>query len=176
MAYYKQEAGEKVYRQFSEGVESTLDADVELIPNVDYNRDEVYKFAGLGSMFNGTYRFRKIVHEITPSGYTVTASARMVYDASGNFVEDGYQPGENISKPKTKDKAPTKAKTDVTHTVKEGETLWSIAGKVTKNASDWSEIEKANHKTLVARDSRNANGQGKFIYPGMVIKIPGHLL
>lgn len=172
MAYYKHATTEKTFAQFVEKNESTLDAEFLLIPNVDYQRDEVYKVEGVGKMFEGTYRFRKISHSITPEGYTVAASGRMVYDAYGNFVEDGYQAGEGTGKKK----ANTKVKADKNYVVKLGDTLWDIAKAFSGNPFDWVDIEKANREKLVARDKRNASDTGHWIYPGQSLIIPGIML
>lgn len=106
MAFHKHEVTEKTYKKIAKKADMMLEADIQLVPNVDYSRDETYKIAGVGSMFNGTYRFRKLSYSIDESGLSITAVARMVRDASGNFVEDGYQKGEEV---KGKELAPTKA-------------------------------------------------------------------
>jgi LysM repeat protein len=172
MGYYRHETMEKAYNKFSEKEDAILEGTVELAPHQEYVRDSVYQLGGLGSMFDGMYRFKKVTHTIDPSGYTVSAEARMVYDRKGNFVEGGYQAGKAPAKPKV----PVKTKGDKAYTVKSGDTLWDIAKKYCKSALDWKGIEKANHAVLVARDKRNKNGAGHWIYPGQKLKIPGSLL
>jgi nucleoid-associated protein YgaU len=172
MGYYRNEPKEKAYNKFSEKEGAILNADVELAPHEEYSRDNVYKLEGLGSMFNGTYRFKKVVHTISPSGYTVNAQARMVYDSKGNFVEGGYKTAPKPKKPK----APVKTRNDLTYVVRSGDTLWGIASRKCKSPLDWKAIEKANHAKLVARDSRNASDTGHWIYPSQKLIIPGHLL
>lgn len=175
MAFHKHDTVNKTYEKFVEKSESILEAEVELIPNVDYSRDEAYKLAGLGVMFNGTYRFRKLSYNITSSGLSIRATARMVYDTSGNFVEDGYQKGE-VFKEAKKPTVATKVKADKNYTVKSGDTLSAIAQKMTGNASDSDAIAKANSSLLISKNKKNADGKGNYIYPGQVLKIPGILL
>lgn len=174
MGYYKHETVEKAYNKFSEKEEAILVADIELAPHQEYDRDNVYNLAGLGSMFDGTYRFKKVIHTINAGGYFVNAEARMVYDIRGNFVEGGYTNG--TSNAPSKPKAPLTTMGDKTHTVVSGDTLWAIAKKYCKSALDWKAIEKANHAMLVARDKRNNGDLGHWIYGGQRIIIPGHLL
>lgn len=168
MGYYKNEPIEKAYNRFSEKEDAILTATIQLAPHQEYDRDNVYKLTGLGSMFNGTYRFTKVVHTINPQGYFVEAEARMISGNKGSYVEEG-------SKNK-KPKEQVKTKKDMTYTVKRGDTLWEIAKKYCKSPLDWKEIEKANHELLVGRDKRNAKDLGHFIYPGQKIRIPNYLL
>ena len=168
MGYYQHETAEKSYARFSEKEDNILTATIQLAPHQEYSRDYVYKLEGLGSMFNGTYRFTKVTHTINPQGYTVEAEAKMIYDNWGRNVEKGYK---NV-----KPKAPLKKKKDMVYTVRAGDTLWGIAKNYCKSPNDWKEIEKYNHAPLVKRDKRNANSQGHWIYPGMKIVIPGHVL
>lgn len=173
MGYYKSEPIEKAYNRFSEKEDAILTATIQLAPHQEYDRDNVYKLTGLGSMFNGTYRFTKVVHTINPQGYFVEAEARMIHDNKGTHVEGGYK---NKKPKEKKPKEPVKTKKDMIYTVKSGDTLWEIAEKYCKSPLDWKEIEKANHALLVRRDKRNAKDSGHFIYPGQKIRIPSHLL
>lgn len=166
MAYYRNEPAEKAYNVFSEKVDAILVASVSLAPHQEYDRDTFYNFKGLGSMFDGKYRLKKVVHTINTGGYFVEAEARMAYDIKGNPVEGGYK----------KAKAPTNKKADKTYVVKSGDTLWGIASRLCKSALDWKDIEKANHKLLVSRDKRNASDLGHWIYPGQKLTIPGSIL
>ena len=168
MGYYKNEPIEKAYNRFSEKEDAILTATIQLAPHQEYDRDNVYKLTGLGSMFNGTYRFTKVVHTINPQGYFVEAEARMIYDSKWVYVEDVYK--------NKKPKAPVKTKKDKIYTVKKGDTLWGIAKKYCKSPLDWKEIEKANHSLLARRDKRNAKDLGHWLYPGKKIRIPSHLL
>lgn len=175
MAYYKNEPAEKAYNVFSEKVDAILVATVNLAPHQEYDRDTFYNFRGLGSMFEGKYRLKKVVHTINAGGYFVEAEARMAYDIRGNAVEGGYKKSNTPAAPK-KAKAPTTKKSDKTYVVKSGDTLWGIASKLCKSPLDWKDIEKENHKLLVSRDKRNASDLGHWIYPGQKLVIPGELL
>lgn len=56
------------------------------------------------------------------------------------------------------------------YTVKQGDSLWSIAQKLLGQGSRYGEIYQQN-KTVI--DQRNGKGQNKYqIYPGQVLKIP----
>lgn len=173
MGYYKSEPMEKAYNRFSEKEDAILTASIQLAPHQEYGRDNVYRLTGLGSMFNGTYRFTKVVHTINPQGYFVEAEARMISDNKGSYVEEGYK---NKKYKDRKAKEPVKTKKDMIYTVKSGDTLWKIAEKYCKSPLDWKEIEKANHALLAGRGKRNAKDLGNCIYPGQKIKIPNHLL
>lgn len=173
MGYYRGQTTEKVYAEFTEKNESILDAEMTLAPHIDYLQGENYAIKGVGSMFEGVYRLRKVVLNIDPSGFSVSASARMVYDKFGNFVEDGYQDNEM---PNRKTPAPVKTTPNRTYTVVKGDTLWGIAKRLTGNPYDWVEIEKENHNLLVSRDRRNATDAGRWIYPGQILVIPGRIL
>lgn len=175
MAFHKHETENKTYEKFVERADSVLEAEMELIPTIDYSKDEAYNIAGVGGIFSGTYRLKKLNYNITPTGITVSATGVMIYDSYGNKVDDGYQKGEVATQPK-KDTAPVKVKADTTYTVKPGQTLSDIAMDITGNANDWKEIEKANKEMLVSRDNRNANDRGNWIYPNQVLKIPGILV
>ena len=58
------------------------------------------------------------------------------------------------------------------HTVSGSDTLWSIATKYYSDGNQWTKIWEANKDTLIARDSRNANDPGHWIYDGQVLTIP----
>jgi nucleoid-associated protein YgaU len=175
MGYYRSEPVEKAYNVFTEKADQVCVADIELIPNEIFTRDNVYKIQGVGSMFEGTYRFKKVIHLINTSGYTSHAEARMVYDKRGNFIEGGYTATANNNTP-AKDPAPVTTRNDMQYTVKSGDTLSAIARTYCHSTNDWRAIEAANHAMLVARNSRNASDLGHWIYPGMVITIPNSLL
>jgi nucleoid-associated protein YgaU len=175
MGYYRNEPVEKAYNVFAEKDDQQLVADIELMPNHVYSRDDVYKLTGLGSMFDGTYRLTNIIHTINTSGYSVHATARMVYDKRGVFVEGGYTATANNNTP-VKDPAPTTSRQDMKYTVKSGDTLSAIAQRYCHSTSDWRAIEAANHAMLVARNSKNATDLGHWIYPSQVLTIPSALL
>lgn len=174
MGYYRHENLEKSYKLFAEKADSALTASLDLAPHKEYDRDNVYKLKGLGSMFDGTFRMTRVVHTINPSGYTVNADVRMVYDMKGNFVET--KTSTSSQNAPAKPQAPVQTKGDKAYTVVSGDTLWGIAKRFCKSPLDWKAIEKANHSILVARDKRNANGAGHWIYPGQKLSIPGTLL
>lgn len=154
MAYYRHETTEKTYNRFTEKQDDVLDATIELATHLAYERDGLFKIAGVG-VFEGTYRFKKTTFTINPSGFTVSADARMVWDSKGNPVENGYKPAPPTSSKPAKPKETPKKVPSKDYVVKSGDTLSAIAKRLCKNVSDWKKIEEANRSMLVARDKRN---------------------
>jgi hypothetical protein len=75
-------------------------------------------------------------------------------------------PGQTASTPT--------AKSHKTYTVKTGDTLWTIAAKpdVYGSGDQWRKIWNANSDALIARDSRNKQNPGAYLYAGQVLVIP----
>jgi nucleoid-associated protein YgaU len=58
------------------------------------------------------------------------------------------------------------------YTVKTGDTLWGIASAQLGNGDRWTELWELNKTALIERDSRNATSKGRWVYPGMVLRLP----
>lgn len=62
-----------------------------------------------------------------------------------------------------------------TYTVKQGDTLWSIAQKVTGSGSNWGGILSANKDIIEAmakKNGKSSSENGHWIYPGVTLTIP----
>ena len=76
MAYYKYQTEGKTANRLKEKKNQKVEGTIELAPNVAYNVNDIYTLQGLGQVFNGDYRFKKITKRIeVGSGMTVTADA-----------------------------------------------------------------------------------------------------
>ena len=73
MAYYKYRTQGKTQKHFKEKDDQKLEGTVELAPNVSYKIQEVYTFEGLGGVFDGNYRIKKITRRIDTGGFFVSA-------------------------------------------------------------------------------------------------------
>lgn len=61
------------------------------------------------------------------------------------------------------------------YTVKKGDSLWKISKKFYKKGSQWKKIYNANKSTIekaAKKHKRKSSSNGKYIYPGTVLKIP----
>lgn len=60
------------------------------------------------------------------------------------------------------------------YTIKRGDSLWSIAAKpeVYGRGESWTKLWEANREMLIERDKRNVSSNGKYTYPGQVLRIP----
>jgi LysM repeat protein len=87
-----------------------------------------------------------------------------------------------LPKPPEKKNAPNKptgAKSDSEvkgeyYTVKNGDSLWSIAAKKTVygRGDDWTKLWEANKDQLIKRDKRNVANPGKYLYSGQSLRVP----
>lgn len=59
-----------------------------------------------------------------------------------------------------------------THTLANGESLWSVAAKYYGSGNHWRKIWNANSEALIARDARNKKKPGGHVYPGQSLIIP----
>lgn len=72
-------------------------------------------------------------------------------------------------------KRTTKKATQKKHTIKKGDTLWSISKKYLKAGNKWKTIYNANKSTIekaAKKHGKKSSSNGKWIYPGTVLKIP----
>lgn len=160
MGFYKHEVTEKTWDKFAETDEKILEATISIAPHADIERDRAYEITGVGKMFGGTYRFKRVTHTFTPGDYSVDVDARMVFDSKGRYVENGAAKATAPVKKEEPKKVPDKA-----YTVSKGDNLWNIAKKFCKKATDCWEIAKFN-------GIKNPD----LIYPNQKINIPSHLL
>lgn len=163
MAYYNYQTEGKTATNFKEKAEQRLEGTVELAPNVNYNLEDVYKFKGLGKVFDVTYKIKKLTKKINLSGMTVSAEVTELV----KYIAPPPVPVE---------KAPVKTKGDKYITVKRGDTLSQLSLTHTGKVNNWKAIEEANRKLIVGRDARNKFDRGHWIYPNQRILIPGYLL
>ena len=75
MAQYKYQTEGKTANRLKEKNNQTVEGEINLAPNVAYNINDIYDLHGLGSAFNGDYRFKKVTKRIEVTGMTVTATA-----------------------------------------------------------------------------------------------------
>lgn len=73
MSYYKYRTEGKALNNFKEKTDQTLEASIELAPNVKYNLHDKYNIQGVGEVFEGQYQVKKITKRIEVTGMTVTA-------------------------------------------------------------------------------------------------------
>ena len=69
----------------------------------------------------------------------------------------------------------SKTSTQKKHTVKKGDTLWSIAKKYYGSGTKWEKIYKENDTTIekaAQKHGKKSSNKGHWIYPGTVLKIP----
>lgn len=62
-----------------------------------------------------------------------------------------------------------------THTIKSGDTLWSIAEQKTGSGSNWTQIYNANKdiiETTAKKKGKSSSNNGWLIYPGVTLTIP----
>lgn len=146
---------DKKENKFAEKERHLLEGTVVLAPHNAYKPDNVYKFIGLGSVFDGHYKIIKVIHLISASGYEVSAEVVKV-----------PAPKAPAPAPKAKPKAPTKKKPDKVITVKKGDNLWTICQNNCKKPNPYKAVAKANG---LAND-------GRLIFPNQKITIPSNYL
>lgn len=73
MATYNYQTQGKTAANFKAKSDQKVEGTLELAPNVDYNVQEVYSLHGLGKVFDGKYRIKKLTKRVDISGMSVTA-------------------------------------------------------------------------------------------------------
>lgn len=164
MALYDYQVTGKKPSDMSMMEDGLLEADVELSPNINYIPMAVYFLKGVTSLYEGFYQLTALNIAISEGTFTVT----------GKMVLIDYKE-ENTSVINANN-ANVKSVNGIKVTIKQGDTLYSIANKYCKNSSYYSKIANDNAGVLIARDSRNKNKLGDFIHAGTVIEIKGEYL
>ena len=157
MGFEQRELDEKTYKDYVERLEDILEADVSLMPDTSYHANDSYLLQGLGEVFDGVYRIRRVEHLISPDGYEVNTSMRMTFDHKGTPSKDIERGKDNSPK-----KAGVTTKDELVYTVKSGDNLWNICKAYCGNGSLFKTIAKIN----------GLNDPSE-IYPGDKLKIPG---
>ncbi|MBO8161161.1 MAG: LysM peptidoglycan-binding domain-containing protein [Thermosipho sp. (in: Bacteria)] len=130
-----------------------LQGTLQVIPSAKYTAKKNYVLKGLGAVFDGTYYVKQCTHRITRSGgYTVTM--KVIKN------ELGGSSSSNINKETTRKQKyeNTDVYSDITYTVKSGDTLWKIA--------------KINNTTIDAIVKLNNITNPNLIITGQKLKIP----
>lgn len=171
MALYRYQVEGRTEKDFKEKADQTIEADIQVEPSVFYSVGEIHDVIGVGGIFEGGYKIKNVHHVMNKSGFATTLKATRVRNLLGKTTSVNKAVSSN-----GKEKAQMKKIPDKKHTVKKGDTLSKIALKYTGSANNWKKIEEYNRSKLIARDKRNSNSKGHWIYPGMELIIPGEIL
>jgi hypothetical protein len=150
MALYQPVKVSKSVNDFSPEKEFITEATLDLMPDAKYTVDSAYRVTGVGGAFSGVYKFKKVTHLFTKSGYGVTVEAEKV-----PIPAPAPAP---VKKPVAKPKV---AK-EIRHKVVPGDNLWDILERYNKNPTKFNQLARINN-------IKNAHK----IYPGQIIVIPG---
>lgn len=161
MALYDYQVTGKKPSDMSMMEDGLLEADVELAPNINYIPMAVYYLKGVTSLYEGYYQLTALNIAISEGTFTVSGKVVLI-----DYKEDNT----------TVSNANVKSVNGIKVTIKQGDTLYSIASKYCKSSSYYSKIANDNAGVLIARDSRNKNKLGDFIHAGTVIEIKGEYL
>ena len=126
--------------------------------------DTVY-CKGFGKYLSGKYFINDITRTISTSGFATSATLiRMDFGKSlksGGTVSDyhtsrHYSPDATDSSDNSKGKTDSKTATVVrkTHTVRKGETMWSIAVKYYKDGSKFTKIANINNIPIITKNGK----------------------
>lgn len=120
--------------------------------------------------------FESNVLTVSLEGYELKESAENAFDVKVSLKFKEYLDYGVVIKKKTPVPTVEKKKTTASsYKVKKGDTLWGIARKHYGDATKWKHIYKEN-KTIIEytakRYGRHSSGQGHWIYPDTVLKIP----
>lgn len=115
-----------------------LTGTANIVPNLDVKVRDTVNMQGLGKYLSGAYFVEEVTFEITDRG--IKQSLSVSKNAFGGSINSG-----NPSTTTTTQQAVTPSSSNKrTHTLKKGETLWSLAVKYYGNGTKWTYIAKAN--------------------------------
>lgn len=123
-----------------------LTGSVKIIPNLNIKVRDTVNMQGLGKYLSGAYYVEEVNISIEQSG--ISQSLSVSKNAFGGSINSGTVSASTSTTP-TKPTTPTpttpsKQPTTRVHTLKKGETLWSLAVKYYGSGTKWTHIAKAN--------------------------------
>ncbi|AEZ50532.1 hypothetical protein F400_gp085 [Bacillus phage BCD7] len=156
-------ASSKKDKDFAEKENFVQEGTMEVIPNVGYRPNDVYRVIGTGAVFDGNYRVKKVTHKFNlTDGLTTSLEVEKT-------VSNGVpQEKSDVDRPTGN----TTNKAEKVYTVTRGDTAWNISERFCKSATAYREWYPYNGKQPVVQ----GNTKYWYVSVGEVYKIPGHLL
>lgn len=138
------EVSSKGNKQVITRVNEYIEGVAQVIPNSNYKCKRIYRFSGIGKIFDGNYYVRKVTHSIGES-YTVDMEVTQVQQLVLNdSTSKSRKEPAKASPPKT----PSQPKYQVIK-IKRGDTLWALSRKYGTTVAHLAKINNIKNPDLI---------------------------
>ena len=136
-----------------------------LNPPILFFASDNIKISGFGKL-DGIYQVEKIVHKLSRSEYSIQANGWWLRDSDDETGDNSQEESVESSSQGSRGQE---------YVVKQGDTLWDLAGKFYGDSTKYGQIYEANKDVIeetARRHGKSDSGQGYWIWEGTALFIP----
>ena len=136
-----------------------------LNPPILFFASDNVKISGFGKL-DGIYQVEKIVHKLSRSEYSIQANGWWLRDSDDETGDNGQEESVESS---------SQGSQGQEYVVKQGDTLWDLAGRFYGDSTKYGQIYEANKDVIeetARRHGKSGSGQGYWIWEGTALFIP----